>query len=306
MPRRARRYRSPSPTTSHPLSKVLYEHGADVDQRTNGGVTALMIAVEVDSQEMVDLLLDLGAKMHDLYEHTQQSLFDIAIDNSYLDLAKWLVRRGCFRPEIAEGATRPAAEAGDESLVMLAYNGDAERVRSTIQAMGPSLSRSDLQEALHVASAQGHLSVAKLLLGRRIAVNSRDITGRTALHYATRLLHEDVAELLMESGASVSLEDEIGSTPIDLAVVHGMKSASFIEKHMAEFTFNISRRPSLLETPNQLSNLSVMAARRAISGTWSGKYEHISWMASRSDPFTLHIPAEPAPGQQPCTFSGER
>lgn len=66
-----------------------------------------------------------------------------------------------------------------------------------------------LSEALHAASAQGHLRPVELLLRACSKVNVGDIDGRTALHYAMSYLHDGVAELLVEKGATISIEHKM-------------------------------------------------------------------------------------------------
>ncbi|KAH8803421.1 ankyrin repeat-containing domain protein [Xylogone sp. PMI_703] len=268
-----------------------------------------MIAVQGNNQASVNLLLSMGAKMQCLWEETQQSLFDIAIDAGYSDLAQFLVLCGCFRSQKVAHIRRPGVsdpESDKESLVMLSYTGEIREIESIIHESDSSYSVKDLGEALHAASARGYLYVVKLLVRNGAQVNERDITGRTALHYATKYLHEDIADYLMESGANISLEDNVGSTPIDLAVVSGMKAASFIQKYMDDFALNISRRPSLLAvTPNQSTDLTVMGTRAAISGSWSGYFEHIAWQPGERYPFSLDIPRESLQSLRRCTFTND-
>ncbi|KAL9119241.1 MAG: hypothetical protein Q9187_004208, partial [Circinaria calcarea] len=294
------------------IAKLLLEYGASLDRKTKGSLTALLLAVETQSQACVKWLLDMGASMQCIGEDTQLSLFDLAAQTYHREIMQLLVRRGCFQIQTQTDATQPrgsaaAAEVRDDgSLVMLAYNNDSAGVGNLLGKASGRLPAHVLGEALHAASARGHLPIVKTLLKSGAQINIRDINGRTALHYATRHLHHDVIDILVDNGASISIEDAIGSTPIDLAVVHGKEAIGFIQKHMDNFTLNISRRPSLAAvTPNQSANLSVMGARKAISGLWTGHYEYLSWMENEHDPFSIDIPIEPPQGSRPCTFASE-
>ncbi len=293
-----------------PVVKILHEHGADLDQGTKRGLNALLLAVSTPSRKSAELLLDLGASMKCIWEHTQETLFDSAIGEYQLDIAQLLVSRGCFRTQRGMDTVKQRGIAGtavdrvEDNLVILAYDGDSKGLENYLVETCGSLPAHILDEALHAASARGNLAIVQLLLRSGAQVDECDLNGRTALHYATRHLHFDVADLLVENGASISAEDDIGSTPIDLAVVHGKKAIGFIQKHMESFTLKISRRPSLLAiTPNQLSNLSMLGTRKAISGSWTGHYEHLSWFEGRRDVFAIDIPSAPPRG--PCTFSSE-
>ncbi|RYP46525.1 hypothetical protein DL768_007272 [Monosporascus sp. mg162] len=290
-------------------AKFLFEHGADLDQKTAGSVTALILAIKTQNRSAVEWLLDMGASLQCICENSQRSAFDIAAKKFDLDMMELLVRRGCFQIQTStcgsqsRGST--AAQILDNNgLVMLAYNGDLRGVNNLLTEANSPLPAHVLGEALHAASARGHLPIAKVLLKNRAKVNLEDLNGRVALHYATRHLHLDVAELLVDHGASVSIEDMVGSTPVDLAIVHGERGLEFIQNYMDNFTLNISRRPSLLAvTQNQPADFTAMGTRKAISGHWTGHYEYLSWQQGEREPFSINIPAESHQGSQPYTFS---
>ena len=61
------------------------------------------------------------------------------------------------------------------------------------------------QSALHLAVAEKHIEVVKLLLsGEDKTIHCKDFTGRTPLHEAIRQNHVEISELLIRSGARVS------------------------------------------------------------------------------------------------------
>ena len=61
------------------------------------------------------------------------------------------------------------------------------------------------QSALHLAVAEKHTEVVKLLLsGEDKTIHCKDFTGRTPLHEAIRQNHVEISELLIRSGARVS------------------------------------------------------------------------------------------------------
>ncbi|KAI2636489.1 ankyrin repeat and SOCS box protein 7 [Hypomontagnella submonticulosa] len=293
-----------------PAAQFLVEHGASVDQKTKGSLTALMFAVSLQHRPIVEWLFDIGASIRGILEHTQQSLFDLAAENSDLEMSSLLVRRGCFQIQMRDSQLTKfvAAKAwDDDSLVMLAFKGDSEGVSKFLAEAGGLLPAPVLGEALHAASAQGHLAVVQILLKNRANVNLTDVSGRIALHHAARRGYFDVANLLVERGASVLLEDMVGSTPIDLAITHGQKAVRFVEDHMDDLTLHISRRPSLLAATsnNSGTNLTAMAARKALSGRWTGHYQYLCWQEGQKDPYTLEFPAEPRPGSTASTFSNK-
>lgn len=75
--------------------KILRDAGADLDQRTQGTVTALRMAVESEEEAAVKLLLDLGASMRGIDEDTQSALYSVASELKPT-MAELLLSRGCF------------------------------------------------------------------------------------------------------------------------------------------------------------------------------------------------------------------
>ncbi|KAI1869884.1 uncharacterized protein JN550_005474 [Neoarthrinium moseri] len=68
--------------------------------------------------------------------------------------------------------------------------------------------------ALHVASSQNRVEVARLLIYSGANLSATDILGQTPLHDAAPKQSAAVARLLLDSGASVSAIDNHGTTPL--------------------------------------------------------------------------------------------
>lgn len=77
------------------------------------------------------------------------------------------------------------------------------------------------KSALHLAAAEGHLSVVEFLVNKGFMVDSRDRTLKTPLHYACMNGHETCVEFLLKSGASVEARDSIGKNAIHFACSSG-------------------------------------------------------------------------------------
>ena len=76
--------------------------------------------------------------------------------------------------------------------------------------------------ALHMASANGHLEVVKLLLAQKgIDLNVRNDTGNTAIHYAALNGKEEIVQLLVTAGADVNIKNEFGRIAIEDALQAG-------------------------------------------------------------------------------------
>ena len=94
----------------------------------------------------------------------------------------------------------------EQTCLFLLENGADSRL-STIEESSP----------LHAASAGGHLSVIKILVGHGSFVNATDEEGDTPLHYAVREGKREVVHLLVQLGAQL-LQNEDQESPLDLAV----------------------------------------------------------------------------------------
>lgn len=94
---------------------------------------------------------------------------------------------------------------------------------------------------LHLASANGEVEIAKLLIARGANINAKDLQGYTPLHLvvdgdcdtsardgkpATEL---PLAKLLIDSGADESAKDEDGESPRDMAAAYGKGSATLYD-----------------------------------------------------------------------------
>ena len=74
---------------------------------------------------------------------------------------------------------------------------------------------------LHLASANGHLSIVKVLIEHGSDVNKRDENQETPLDIVSGSGHLDIARLLLESGSNPNLQDNKGWTPLHRAAQGG-------------------------------------------------------------------------------------
>lgn len=270
------------------------------------GATALEVAVRSNRVGVLKWILEQGASFKFINTESLCSVFETAAQRRFVDVMHELVAGGVFqicpRGEPGTGRAR-ATKWDDDHLVMLAYSGDADRVRYRL-AEASGCTELTIGEALHAASAMGHLETVRALLNgrRRARINARDATGRTALHYAANRLHAAVVDLLVDAGADVSLEDDAGSMPIDLAVRHGTRALSIAQKHMDNHGLAIRRRPTVMAGAGGQSAWAVRDIRRMLSGSWEGQYDYLTWRRGRTDPTSIEIPAKSAEG---FAFSGD-
>jgi hypothetical protein len=95
------------------------------------------------------------------------------------------------------------------------------RLADGVNASARHLAYSGLPTALLAASFQGHVEVARALLGAKADVSARNIQGRTALHQAADQDHAAIVALLCAAGAPRDARDFLGHTALHVAAWQG-------------------------------------------------------------------------------------
>jgi hypothetical protein len=144
--------------------------GAEINARSEEGLTPLMLASRKGHCEMVRALIDNGADVNakvEQVQHTdyynQRALF-MAAKRGYLDVVKTLLDRGA----------KIDAENGFPN-----------------------------QTALMAACEQGHFEVVQILIDNLAKINAKDLHGRTALFMAAKAGRPEVVQALLDKGAQV-------------------------------------------------------------------------------------------------------
>jgi len=228
-------------------AKVLVDSGADVNQRSEFGWTALLVATQNRYYKIGVFLLDHGADPNIANEGGWSPLY-LATDNrnieggdyptrkpdmDHLDYIKRLFAahanpnlrmrsstetRTIFTHQwlLEEGATPflRAAQSGDIVLLKLLLEHGADPKINTDYNVTPLMVASGIgwvQGVTYEWSPEQTLETVKMLLNLGADVNVQDtLDGRTALMGAAHKGRNDVVELLVQHGADLSLRD-IGS-----------------------------------------------------------------------------------------------
>jgi ankyrin repeat protein len=214
----------------------LLRQGVDVNDCTEDGTTALMLATVVGDLRLVQTLLDHGAKVNAKNQAGATAILWAVGD---VAKAKALLARGAdvnARADsgrtpllIAAGSARAAevvkllcdhgadvryGQQGYTVLMAAVEGGDREVVRFLLAKGADTKAKNRAGwTALHAAAMARDRRIAEDLLAHGAEVNAADtIQGRTPLHWATVGGRADLVRLFLDRGADVRVRESLGGT----------------------------------------------------------------------------------------------
>jgi ankyrin repeat protein len=204
--------------------RALVRQAADVDAAQTDGMTALHWAVQRRDLEMMNVLLEAGAK-HDLTNRTgAKPVYLAAVNGDAAAIARLL--------DAGEDANAVLTGEGETVLMLASQTGNPEAVKLLLErGADPNTQQFRGQTALMWAAAEGHADVVKLLLTRGAdpALKStasakqerRPPGGLTALLFASRQGQLEAARALLDGGAAIDQAGADNTSPLLIAVVNG-------------------------------------------------------------------------------------
>ncbi|WP_042251350.1 ankyrin repeat domain-containing protein [Nitrospina gracilis] len=230
-----------------PPVKVLLENGAEVNA-ADEGVTPLHLSVRQENIELIQLLIDFGAKVdvRDKYGHTPLYWARTLKKDDVVDL---LMKNGSTSiPE-----TEILRKENCESL---------KKVKAFYNSGGNIKARGIYGEtALHLAAVYGNSEVVEWLIKQGLDVNAQTWGKHTPLH---RVANVKSAELLLEHGAEINQKDLWGFTPLTWAVFWNNEDVSGVSQELVKLFVNsgsdvnvaINADQSILEIAKMISQQS--------------------------------------------------
>ncbi|XP_022256387.1 protein phosphatase 1 regulatory subunit 16A-like [Limulus polyphemus] len=189
---------------SEEMMKLLIEFGANVNAKDSEQWTPLHAAATCGHLHLVKYLIAKNADL--LAVNADGNMpYDICEDDATLDyIESEMAKRGVTQEMIDE--TRAATERQMlADLKLLAENGEDLEYRDH-QGATP----------LHIAAANGYLSVVEYLLDQHVSTDSVDNDQWQPVHAAACWGHPDVIEMLVQSGADLNARTKNGETPYDI------------------------------------------------------------------------------------------
>ncbi|KAG7465841.1 hypothetical protein MATL_G00157980 [Megalops atlanticus] len=185
----------------------------EVDGRSESGQTALMLAAEQGSLEIVQELIRRGANVN-LDDVDCWTALISAAKEGHVEVVKEL---------LANNANLEHRDMGGWSALMWsAYKGRVEVARLLLEkGANPNITGQYSVYPIIWAAGRGHAEIVHLLLQYGAKVNCSDKYGTTPLIWAARKGHYDCVMHLLENGADVDQEGANSMTALIVAVRGG-------------------------------------------------------------------------------------
>ncbi len=221
--------------------RVAVIEGANIDARSEDGITPLMYAAQNGYLDIVEFLVDLGADINARPYNSNRTALMAAVENCYVETAEFLIRQGADftvqdyrdRHLMHKGALCGFWEMCD---MLLYYDLPADPVDE------------DKRTPLMLAAFDGYDSTVNVLIENQAFVNHADTNGNTALHMAAQNGHADVIKTLLNAGSKPAISNNNNYTALDIATMNGRLECS---KLLLEKGANINN--SITPAFNQLT-----------------------------------------------------
>ena len=187
--------------------RFLLDHGADVEARGSYKLSLLQLAAAMSSPEVVELLLQRGAKVDARTGDGHEMV------SAPLPAWTWVAQHG------AEPAGRRFANRSDYTALMAACAAGRLDVAQTLLKFGADPNAPDGlgDAALHVAVLGANADLVALLLEHGAKADALGAKGGAPLHLAARYSKLDAGRVLLEHGADPNVRGAFGRTPLHWA-----------------------------------------------------------------------------------------
>jgi uncharacterized protein len=180
------------------LVKLLIEKSADVNATTQGGTSALRMAAQSGSKEVLNMLLGGGADVKKSFG-PEGVVVGVRVTEECLEVVGMLRSQGVdAKPDIPTLLLKAVRQNDISALrYCLERGGDAKQT----DAEGFAL--------LHYAASGDVKDAAKVLVERGADLNARSKKGVTPIQLALKLSHADMAALLHSLGAQLDSPEDV-------------------------------------------------------------------------------------------------
>ena len=190
------------------IIRLLFAHDADLLERVKHTKPSILyLACAFGVIEIVELLLQLGVEMDDLYRTDDSG-------STYWNNLITIISKGTLLSASSK-ETRDIADLIHQ-VNWLNY----KNIISTLIKNGLNINHQDTSGsfALSIASSEEHIKLIELLLEYRAHVNLQDSEGISSLMEASVSGNNKICQLLLRYGARIDLQDAKGWTSLMMAV----------------------------------------------------------------------------------------
>ena len=202
------------------IARILIEHGADVNVTSFGGRTPLMKSCFHGNHEVAEALISNGADVNQT-DYQGMSGFLYSCSEGHAEIVQYLINNNAnINCQNWKGETGLVlATKGnhyDVIKLLLSNNCDVNLATKPVLPIADDIPSGST--ALHIASRDGYVKVARDLVQSGANINSQDGSLMSPLHYASSEGHHQVAKLLLECNCKINLQNGQGETPLFGAV----------------------------------------------------------------------------------------
>jgi len=193
--------------------KTLVKLGANANAKNKDGETPLWTAVtELKNPNIVELLLDLGAKIDSRRSDLGMTALDWAAFDGKLEMVKSLLNRGA-NPNAGRGSTHSAP------IQQCAHSGNVDILRLLLKSGADVNALHFGSHALGTAAVFGHEEFVRMLLEAGADTNQPEESGTTPLMCAVAGRNFEIVRMIVEAGANLNAVrfDAKPKTALDLA-----------------------------------------------------------------------------------------
>jgi len=185
----------------------MLDLGAEPNQKTSLGKTAIMLAAAGGYTDIVKILADRGADVaaRDAYGTTA---IIAAATAGHAKTTAILLHYGAdptFKDSSGGSALSNATLFGQKDVVL------------TILDKKPDLPKDATEELLLIAAGLGHKDISLALLKYGVNIDARGVKERTPLMAAIEFNKSEIVKLLIDHGADTTAKDADGNTVLQLA-----------------------------------------------------------------------------------------
>jgi len=243
---------------------LLLKRGADPNALAEGGMSALMFAVESNDIILVKMLVLNGAEV-DLDDAEGTTPLLIAVLNGHFDVAHFLLEKGAdpnLRDNFQGSALIYAAAINDYKIAdLLLYFGASD-----------SISDRDGNMAVMTAVYFGHMETTDVLLQNGLDPDGADKQNNTPLMIAAQLGDFYISQLLIEKGAALERVNKKNYTPLAHAILFKQDSiAKLLVDSGANVNHSISTGENLYDLARQQGNTRALKLLKTAGASSSPK-----------------------------------